>query len=508
MNITKKELQKAKTEEIFEVLYPTLVKQLDQNDLMIFGNKQMKLIICSIIEKSKETYNEKIRYDVYIFNILKKYIKEKLPEILENQEKTIELLSEYINNNFTDSKEINKNVDELNKLSDFITKINLELSIELFIELNKNDKLRNKLKLIVDNYINEIKNGGLNSLFSNTKTAEIIEMYCALENIEIKEIIYYDEQDSYFVDGVAEYLKSIGNTPLLTREDEKELCKRIKQGDEEAKNILIESNLKLVVNIAKKYIGTGLSIQDLIQEGNVGLITAVEKFDAEYGFKFSTYATWWIKQSITRAIGNNSRNIRIPIHMSEKVRTFKKKVRLLTESLGREPTLNEIICNLKITRKEAEELRKVSVDTTSLNSRISEDDETELIEYVKDENVNIEEQYEKEELKSKIIKILDIAKLSKRDKDILLLRYGFTTGTPITLDEIGKMYNLTRERVRQIENKALKRLRLNEHIKELAIFTENASESKSNIDEFRKDYYDNPTSTKKHMKKKNNNQQN
>ena len=259
-------------------------------------------------------------------------------------------------------------------------------------------------------------------------------------------------------DPVHLYLKEIGNYPLLSTEEEIELAKRIEDGDETAKQLLAESNLRLVVSIAKRYVGRGLSFLDLIQEGNLGLIKAVEKFDYTKGFKFSTYATWWIRQAITRSIADQSRTIRIPVHMSEIINKTYRTSRALLQDLGREPTEEELSEALNMPVEKVREVLKISSDPISLDIPIGEEDDSHLGDFIKDENtLGPEEVATYSSLKDQISKLLDT--LTEREQKVLMLRFGLTDGRTRTLEEVGKEFNVTRERIRQIEAKALRKLR-------------------------------------------------
>ena len=259
-------------------------------------------------------------------------------------------------------------------------------------------------------------------------------------------------------DPVKQYLKEIGDYPLLTIEEEIELAKRIQKGDEKAKLTLADSNLRLVVSIAKRYVGRGLSFLDLIQEGNLGLLKAVEKFDHEKGYKFSTYATWWIRQAITRAIADQSRTIRIPVHMSEVINKTYRVSRMLTQELGREPSEQEIADVMGLPTEKVREILKVSADPISLDSPIGEEDDSHLGDFIKDERImGPEEAAAYSMLQDQIAKLLET--LTEREQRVLTLRFGLQDGRSRTLEEVGKEFKVTRERIRQIEAKALRKLR-------------------------------------------------
>ncbi|MBR7021070.1 MAG: RNA polymerase sigma factor RpoD [Lachnospiraceae bacterium] len=259
-------------------------------------------------------------------------------------------------------------------------------------------------------------------------------------------------------DPVKQYLREIGNFGLLSVEEEIELATRILDGDKAAKRKLTEANLRLVVSIAKRYVGRGLSFLDLIQEGNLGLIKAVDKFDYTKGYKFSTYATWWIRQAITRSIADQSRTIRIPVHMSEVINKTYRVSRNLLQELGREPTENELAAAMNMPVEKVREVLKISADPISMDTPIGEEDDSHLGDFIKDEQTpGPEEATSYMMLQEQIEKLLDT--LTDRERRVLKLRFGLIDGRQRTLEEVGKEFNVTRERIRQIEAKALRKLR-------------------------------------------------
>jgi len=259
-------------------------------------------------------------------------------------------------------------------------------------------------------------------------------------------------------DPVKVYLKEIGSVPLLSAEEEMELAKRTAEGDEKAKKRLSEANLRLVVSIAKRYLGRGMHFLDLIQEGNLGLIKAVEKFDYSKGFKFSTYATWWIRQAITRAIADQARTIRIPVHMVETMNKVKRVSGQLLHNNGQEPTPEEIAQELKISPEKVREIMKASQDPVSLETPIGEEDDSHLGDFIPDGDAPAPvEEASNTLLKEQLLEVLDT--LTPREKKVLQMRFGIGNGKPKTLEEVGKEFDVTRERIRQIEAKALRKLR-------------------------------------------------
>lgn len=272
-------------------------------------------------------------------------------------------------------------------------------------------------------------------------------------------------------DSVRMWLREIGKTPLLTMAEEVSLAKRIEAGDEEAKAILTEANLRLVVSIAKRYSGRGMSFPDLIQEGNIGLIRAVEKFDYRKGYKFSTYATWWIRQAITRAIADQGRTIRIPVHMVETINRLIKTQSQLLQDLGREPTLDEVSKEMGMPPDRVSEIYKIAPEPLSLETPIGEEEDSHLADFIEDqEAISPAEAASNLILREKIEESLN--KLTPRERDVLKMRFGLDDGYSRTLEEVGRHFKVTRERIRQIEAKALKKLRHPSRSKKLRDYLE------------------------------------
>mgnify|MGYP003762274579 CR=1 FL=1 len=272
-------------------------------------------------------------------------------------------------------------------------------------------------------------------------------------------------------DPVRMYLKEIGRVDLLTADEEVALAKRIEENDEEAKMQLAEANLRLVVSIAKRYVGRGMLFLDLIQEGNMGLIKAVEKFDYRKGFKFSTYATWWIRQAITRAIADQARTIRIPVHMVETINKLIRIQRQLLQDLGREPTPEEIGKEMELTPEKVREILKIAQEPVSLETPIGEEDDSHLGDFIEDQEVTSPSDHAAYELlKEQLEDVLDT--LTDREENVLRLRFGLDDGRTRTLEEVGKVFGVTRERIRQIEAKALRKLRHPSRSKQLKDFLE------------------------------------
>lgn len=308
-------------------------------------------------------------------------------------------------------------------------------------------------------------------IFENVSTGEEEDAKKSMEEFEkeLKRLITTRQGES--LDPIKMYLKEIGMYPLLKFEEEIQLAKGYEGGDEDARKKLIRSNLRLVVSIAKKYLGRRLSFLDLIQEGNQGLIKAVEKYDWRRGYKFSTYATWWIRQAITRAIADQSRTIRIPVHMVDNINRYYKTQRKLTQKLGREPKNEEIAREMEIGIAEVENLIKISQHPKSLSTPIGDDNETTLEQFIADsDQPSLYDTVSKEFLRDYLNEVLET--LSDREKRVLIMRFGLDDGKSKTLEDVGKEFNVTRERIRQIEAKAIRKLRHPTRARKLRDFVE------------------------------------
>ena len=361
-----------------------------------------------------------------------KVTKAKTKKEPENKEKTDK---EKINNIIKEAKENGKMT-----YSDLATKLN---------EVNPEK---------MDEVFDEFEKGGIDLLPDDFDEEPNIEDLKEVEELKLDEITDTSYEGISVDDPVRMYLREIGKIPLLTFDEELELAKRILEGDEEAKQKLAESNLRLVVSIAKKYVGRGMLFLDLIQEGNMGLIKAVEKFDYTKGFKFSTYATWWIRQAITRAIADQARTIRIPVHMVETINRLIRTSRHLLQQLGREPTPEEIAKEMDMSVEKVMEIQKIAQDPVSLETPIGEEDDSHLGDFIQDEDSPAPHDAASYTLlREQLEEVMNT--LTPREAKVLKLRFGLEDGKARTLEEVGKEFDVTRERIRQIEAKALRKLR-------------------------------------------------
>ena len=388
---------------------------------------------------------------------------ENLEEIKENK-KTKKTENKEKKAEKTDKKEEQKVKEENSKEINEAEKAKID---KIIAEAKQNGKmtygdLATKLNDVnpekLDSVFDEFEKGGIDLLPDDFDEEPDIEDLKEVEDIKLDDITDTSFEGINVDDPVRMYLREIGKIPLLTFDEELDLAKRILKGDEEAKQKLAESNLRLVVSIAKKYVGRGMLFLDLIQEGNMGLIKAVEKFDYTKGFKFSTYATWWIRQAITRAIADQARTIRIPVHMVETINKLIRTSRNLLQQLGREPTPEEIAKEMEIPVEKVVEIQKIAKDPVSLETPIGEEEDSHLGDFIQDEDSPAPHDAASYTLlKEQLEEVMNT--LTPREAKVLKLRFGLEDGKSRTLEEVGREFNVTRERIRQIEAKALRKLR-------------------------------------------------
>ena len=371
----------------------------------------------------------------------------KIGEEMENQEKLEEMKDVKVEKK--DEKLDAEKVQEIVKKAKAKGKITYE-------ELAK--ELENTNPDQIDKVFDAFEEMGVNILNDDFEDEPDIDDLKEVENLKLDEITETSYEGISVDDPVRMYLREIGKIPLLSYDKELELAKRILEGDEEAKQELAEANLRLVVSIAKKYVGRGMLFLDLIQEGNMGLIKAVEKFDYTKGFKFSTYATWWIRQAITRAIADQARTIRIPVHMVETINRLIRTSRHLLQQLGREPTPEEIANEMDMSVEKVMEIQKIAQDPVSLETPIGEEDDSHLGDFIQDEDSPAPQDAASYTLLREQLEEV-MKTLTPREAKVLRLRFGLDDGKARTLEEVGKEFDVTRERIRQIEAKALRKLR-------------------------------------------------
>ena len=506
MVINKDKLKKLNSKDIFESLkkeFSNLYKSFLYIDLS-FDDFQ-KLVI-ETIERTKDLYDDDILYADYIKNIIKDKVMEKNRQLLNNYDTSNEIINNLINSKFKKSNSINDIIKQFDLLDSFFEECNFYPMPDLIMELiNNNEIINNNIEFLINKNYKQITSGLINDLYDNMFLITTIETYCIINKIEIKKE-FENEDDNFDTselnDNLSLYLSEIGKYSILSSEQEKQLALEIKNGNEEAKKIFLESNLKLVVSIAKKYIKYGLSFPDLIQEGNIGLMTAVNKFDLSKNVKFSTYATWWIKQSIMRALADKGRSIRLPEHLYAGYLRYQKIRFNLEKKLNRKPTNVEIAKEMKLPVKKVEYLSNIMIDIDSLNRTVKEEDDTELGDFIPSKEESVEDLILKNDLSNRLMQLIDKCCYTEKEKNIILLRFGFTDEGPQTLEEISKKYSCTRERIRQIESTCIRRMRRNCNINDFAIYTEYPLRSMENISIYKKLYSENNNKFKTFYKKR------
>lgn len=473
--------------KIFDINYNNLYKEIEpiiiklEHDYDFIGLTKQNfhnLINCEL-KLCIELYNvnSKVPFDMFfedrMVTALNFYIMDKI-----KKNKSIDIINNYIKKHLNNTDSFDLNLLTLKKLSNFLTDINYIPNIDTCINIiNSNKQLNNLLKNIVK--YNDIEN-----LIKDDISISFIDAYCTKNNIDINNINDDSLDFGYSENILTDYLHAI-NQPLLTVEEERELAIQISLGNKQAKNIFIEKNLKLVVSVAKRYLGQGLSLMDLIQEGNLGLMIAVDRFDVKKGYRFSSYAVHWIKQSIILSIAKTGRNIRIPSYLNLKVGKFKEAQKSLEIKLNREPSIDEIANELKITVQQAIKIHKLLNDTVSLNYIVKESEEDEFENFISNDKITLEDSIISDLMPDQIKSLLEKCNLTEREILILTMRFGLNGNKPMSGEEIGKAFGITRERVRQILNRTLSKIRNSKNIIGFAELTEDPEYSLKSIEKLK-----------------------
>ena len=485
MDLNTDNITNTSIEELYSNFFEIIDSTYNKYEYMILNKEDYNNIVKYVLNCIKENLNEsKLKnIDKTFYKNLKEEIFNYTKEKMQDEKTAMTIISKYINSKFKYHNSYNPAIKQLEDFGKLFTDLNYFLTIDMFSDiLNDNDVVKFMFKVIFNSKLDIIKNNQISKITNNETSISMIEMYAIINDIEIIYPGIYDNNSNNIKlnfeninlsDMERIYINEI-NCEILKPHEEKALAIRKSQGDKNARKILIERNLRLVVSIAKAYTGRGMALLDLIEEGNVGLITAVDKFDVNKGFKFSTYATWWIKQAISRALMQKVPFISIPVHYQEKIAKYKQTVVILEHELYRTPTTKEVAERLNIPEDKVVELYKMSSDIVSLNSTVKDEGETELGEFIPSDDEPIEDTFIKNYLSTSIVELLIACDLDARSIDVLLSRYGYGNNKIERLEEIGNRYGITRERVRQIENKAIRKIKLSyDKIKNYVSYTDN-----------------------------------
>ena len=479
-------------------------------DYLNISKNELKKIVFLAIDKSKKDYNGNKDYLLLLKDFINTELSIKIAELMSNPRLRKKIINRFISkDDFKVTNYINA-IERLHKIDNFLKENKYEVNPDYMINLIKNNQSFKKyIELIFNNYDRVIISGKSKEVFKNDFIVLAVEMYCMIQkvdiNLDIDDIEEKDYMDTKFgIDSLGLYLHEISRVPLLSSKEELELAKKIKEGDKEARKQFIEANLRLVVSIAKKYSNSiengAISLLDLIQDGNIGLTKAVDKFDYQKGYKFSTYAIWWIRQAITRGIAEKSRNIRLPVHVHGKVTEYKMIYNDLAQTLDHNPTTKEISQKMNISLDKAYKYAYLKDDAKSLDEPVSLDGDESLLSFIEADNINIESDYMKKSLVEAVNKFLNSFDLKDKDLYIIKERFGLIDGVPKTLDEIGRSLGVTRERIRQIEAKVFSRFyKKKKLLTDLAIYLDYPEEGLRRIEQFseksyKKDIYKSPAS--------------
>ena len=454
-----KETEKYKTPEILDYLLPVIDNIYKKYEYLEIPQEDYYKSILKIIDSSRKSYDGKVAYEEYLKKQILMEMSKEVKKRLRDSKTLNEVINNYININFAPVDNYKDALKNLYGLNNFFGKHDYLPDIKLLRDLfNKNDAFSSTIDLVFKHYRVEVCKGNSDKIFGSDAITSMMETYCRLNNIEIKDS-YEEIGDTRVSNSVTMYLNEIGQIPLLSLEEEKVVARQVALGDEKARELLINSNLRLVVSVAKKFTNMGVPFLDLIQYGNEGLIKAVQLYDVNKGYKFSTYATSLVKQAIIKGVSNSDMIIRLPLSMKKRVNKLVKVKNKLGMELGREPTDKEVAAIMGISVDKVREALELP-STFSINMTVNEDGNCEMGDLIPDENVDVEETVIAREMGPKFKEAFENSDLTDREKYVLIFRYGLDGNDPKTMEEIGKKFNVTRERIAQIEQKALGKLRL------------------------------------------------
>lgn len=486
----KEQVHKLTPNEIYEILRSnqSLKRTYNNYYCYITSESNFNAFALKKIEKTYKDYHKDIDYSDYLNNLLKQASIKKVKELMKDEETAYKIINRFIDSIYKDKEEYKSVNRFLYKVSSFFNNHDYVPSYDMVVRLLKeNEKLQKAVKIAFNHNKHGIIDGKCDEIYNSPFIISLMEKYAELNNIKIKEPEINFDEGIKGADAYKMYLKDVLSYPLLTAPEEKEIGYILENGDKnsqeykDAREKLANSNLRLVISIAKRYQNRGLSFMDLIQEGNVGLLVAVDKFEVSRGNRFSTHATWWIRQSITRAVADKGRNIRIPVHVLDKLNAYNRGIDELKAKLNRDPTEEEITKYLGYKRDEIEKFEKLKLDTTSLNTLVGKEEDSELGNFVLISEDNVEDSSINNRLNTELLEMLN-EYFKPKEVKIITRRYGLDGNKPETLENIGKDYNVTRERIRQIEAKVIRKIRGSRRLAEkFAAFSDNPEAMLENL---------------------------